>query len=214
MPAFNVSRTTQINSDPDTVFETLSDYTTWEKWSPWLLADKNATVTLRGDPRKVGGGFSWDSPIVGAGSMEHVQIDPPGENRSIGKMRARLRFTRPWKSESEVNIQVNPAQDAADGSVTDVRWEMQGSLPFFMFWMKKMMISLVSMDYDRGLRMAKELIETGVVASDTVVHDLTKVQPCNIWGVSGRATLKEIGPAMGETMGNVMKRISAAGISP
>ena len=77
MPAFTVSRTTHIKSDPETVFSILSDFATWKTWSPWLLTDKDAKVTLQGDPTAVGGGYSWDGPVVGAGEMEHQELHRP-----------------------------------------------------------------------------------------------------------------------------------------
>ena len=213
MPAFNVSRSTQIESDPETVFKTFSDFATWERWSPWLLAEKDATVTLKGDPTRVGGGFSWDGSVVGAGEMEHLELHPPSSGNSPGTMHAQLRFVRPWKSESKVDFEVKAGKDAEGRDVTNVRWDMAGSLPLVMFWMKNLMISLISMDYDRGLRMAKELIETGEIASETIVHGVTQVPSQRFVGLSGKTTLAEIGPAMEKTMGEVKKRIAEAGIA-
>ncbi|QDV45381.1 Bacterial transcription activator, effector binding domain [Stieleria neptunia] len=213
MPAFTVSRTTQIKSDPETVFAILSDFATWKTWSPWLLADKDATVTLQGDPTAVGGGYSWDGPVVGAGEMEHQELHPPSTAQSIGTMHAELRFTRPWRSQSEVDFEVKKGRDEAGQEVTQVRWTMRGSLPFFLFWMKSMMVSLMNMDFDRGLRMLKERIETGDVASQTVVNGIVQCQPYYIVGKSGRSTLADIGASMDDTFQQVQQSLADAGIA-
>lgn len=42
---------------------------------------------------------------------------------------------------------------------------MDGKLPYFMFFMVKMMKNWIGMDYERGLAMLKEFIETGEVIS-------------------------------------------------
>ncbi|MDV6028807.1 MAG: hypothetical protein F9B45_01585 [Phycisphaera sp. RhM] len=213
MPAFTVSRTTHIQSDPETVFSILSDFATWKTWSPWLLTDKDAKVTLQGDPTAVGGGYSWEGPVVGAGEMEHQELQRPTATQSIGTINAQLRITRPWRSQSKVHFEVKKARDEDGQDGTLVRWEMQGSLPFFMFWMKSMMVSLMSMDFDRGLRMLKELVETGDVATTTVVNGIAQSQPNFIIGKSGRSTLADIGPSMDDTIKQVHQSLEDAGIA-
>lgn len=210
MPAFHVSRNLQIRSDAETVFRTLSDFATWNRWSPWLLSDKEATVTLKGDPAKVGGGYAWDGKVVGAGEMKHTELQPPGVSNSEGLMRADLRFTRPWKSESKVMLTTQKAKDAEGRDATEVCWAMDGSLPFFLFWMKPMMVSMLSMDFDRGLRMLKELIETGEVASQTTVNGITPLRPIHLIGLSAKSTLAEMGPSMQTTMTQVKKSLADA----
>jgi hypothetical protein len=36
MPAYNVHRSIVINVPSEQVFNTVADYGTWTKWSPWL----------------------------------------------------------------------------------------------------------------------------------------------------------------------------------
>lgn len=212
MPSFKVSRTTQIESDPETVFRTLSDFSTWKTWSPWLLADEDATFTVNGNPTDIGGGFSWDGPIVGAGEMEHLELQPPSLSHSMGSMHAQLRFIRPWKSESKVDLQVKKGRNDDGREVTNVRWDMAGSLPFFLFWMKSMMVSLIGMDYDRGLRMLKELIESGEVSSHVTVNGISSCPPHHIVGLAAHTKLEGIGESMEQTFGDVKRRLTDAGL--
>lgn len=212
MPAFKVSRSIQIESDPETVFGTLSDFATWSTWSPWLLSDKDATVELFGDPKDVGGGYGWDGPVVGAGQLQHTRLQPPGATNNACRMDAKLTFTRPWKSESKVDFEIRNRKNANGTEVTQVTWNMTGALPFFLFWMKKKMVTYLSMDFDRGLRMLKELIETGGVASKTEVLGISDAHPVEVIGARGKATLAEIGPAMDKTFSEVKEQLAKAGM--
>lgn len=77
-----------------------------------------------------------------------------------------LEFLKPWKSKAGVQIMFE-----ASGDGTKVTWMMQSALPFFLFFLKKMMTRLISMDYQRGLKMLKEQMETGSVDSELSYSD-------------------------------------------
>ena len=49
MPAFHVQRNIVIRAPAEKVFDTVADYSTWTTWSPWLGADKDATVNVSDD---------------------------------------------------------------------------------------------------------------------------------------------------------------------
>ena len=65
MPAINVRRSIQIQASPETVFNTVSDFGSWETWSPWLRIDPEAKVTISDDPRSVGSTYRWSGEVVG-----------------------------------------------------------------------------------------------------------------------------------------------------
>ena len=46
MPRFHVQRSIQINASPEEVFNTVADFGTWTKWSPWLCSEPDAKVTV------------------------------------------------------------------------------------------------------------------------------------------------------------------------
>ena len=174
MPALKVSRSIQVDADPRTVYDCFRDFGTWEAWSPWLVADPEADVTVSENSSEVGATYHWDSEIVGAGSMEHEDLAPPGMRGKQGAIFSRLRIIRPWESESAVRFIILPNGTQQTHSTT-VHWELDGRLPIFQFWIKGFMESAMAMDYDRGLRMAKELIESGKVDSKTTVHGVVNV---------------------------------------
>jgi DNA gyrase inhibitor GyrI len=73
---------------------------------------------------------------------------------------------------------------------------MHGSLPWFLFWMRPMMQTLVGMDYDRGLKMFKEWLETGAIQSQTHLKGQVPVGPLHVLGVRGACHIDQISSAM------------------
>jgi predicted transcriptional regulator YdeE len=185
MPRFHVERSLEIDAAPEKVFETVADYGTWTTWSPWLCADPEAEVNLTPDASSVGAVYSWSGELVGAGEIEHRRLEP-------GRLvEDELRFLKPFRSTSQTSFHMEPTVQG-----TRLTWDMHGSLPFFMFWMRPQMESFISMDYDRGLKMLKELIESGRILSKTTIRGVEPIGPLQMAGVRGACTLQEIGPAM------------------
>jgi len=150
MPKINIVRTKKISAAVDKVFSVVSDMSQWSSWSPWLIMDPKASVDVRFDNKY----YSWQGSRVGSGNMEIVsQVD----NKSVDY---NLVFLKPWKSTAKVKIET-----IAQGDETEVRWHMDSSLPFFMFWMKKQMTAFISSDYDRGLNLLKDYVEDGKIHS-------------------------------------------------
>ena len=185
MPKFNVTRSIEINASPEEVFDRVADFGTWTTWSPWLCAEPEAKVTVTENPNSVGSVYAWDGEVVGAGEVEHKTLER-GK-----KIRDEIRFLRPMKSVSEVGFDLEPSHGG-----TKLSWLMNGSLPFFLFWMKSGIQSFLSMDYDRGLKMFKEWVETGNVRSRTSIAGVQPMGPIQVIGVRRTATLSDIGQTM------------------
>ena len=150
MPAFNVHKSIVIDAPVSQVFATVRDFKTWSKWSPWLIADPECTLNFDTDDE----GYSWDGPVAGSGAM---RIEEALTNQEI---RYDLTFLKPWKSTAKFQLEFEEAEGG-----TEVNWKMQSSLPFFMFFMKGMMVAMIGMDYTRGLAMLKDFVETENVPS-------------------------------------------------
>ena len=185
MPAYQVKRSIVINADPETVFDAVADFTTWSKWSPWLCIDKAAAVTVTDDPRSVGSVYKWSGELVGEGEIEHVELSPP---TSISN---EPRFVKPFTSRSHVSFLCEPQTGG-----TRLTWQMDGRLPWFMFFMKGMMQTFIGMDYERGLRMVREYIETGTVLSKTEIIGTTAMEGREVMGVRASAPTDDVGPVM------------------
>ncbi|MEM9412615.1 MAG: SRPBCC family protein [Planctomycetota bacterium] len=185
MPSYSVDRSISIEATPEKVFDVVADYRTWTSWSPWLCSEPDAKVTVSEDPCSVGAKYCWEGDIVGSGELEHIELS---RGQSI---RDEIRFFKPFKSKSNVSFQILPS-----GDETNLTWSMNGSLPWFMFWMKPMMTSMISMDYERGLRMLKEWIETGRIESKTEIKGLQAIDTFSVSGIRKQSSMKDISSAM------------------
>ncbi len=194
MPKFQVQRSIHIGASPEKIYDTVVDYGTWTIWSPWLCAEPDAKVTITGEPSSVGAVYAWDGEIVGAGEVEHQNLEP---NRLIED---ELRFTKPFKSKANASFEIESVDDQ-----TKITWHMQGSMPWFLFWMIPMMKTFIGMDYDRGLKMLKEWIETGEILSTTTVRGVESVEPFQMIGIRKTSTLSEIGPSMEAAFAEVVE---------
>jgi effector-binding domain-containing protein/uncharacterized protein YndB with AHSA1/START domain len=198
MPRYHVQRSIQINASPRKVFDTIADFGTWTKWSPWLCAEPSAKVTVTEDASSVGSIYAWQGEIVGQGEIEHRELQPGH------RIDEEIRFAKPFKSKSKVSFELEPA-----GEGTKLTWHMDGSLPWFMFWMKSMMEVFIGMDYERGLKMLKEWIETGKVLSKTKIRGVEPVGPLRVAGVRKKCLLSDIGPAMDAAFAEAKPKLDA-----
>ncbi|MEM6468293.1 MAG: SRPBCC family protein [Planctomycetota bacterium] len=201
MPQFHVKRSIQIDADPDLVFNTIADFKTWPEWSPWLLAEREAKLEFSDAPAEANGWYSWDGEVVGAGKMQHVELSPPDGNS--GFIRDQLNFLRPWKSEAQIRMNIAKTDD----SKTELTWSMDSAVPFFLFFMKSMLTAMIGMDYDRGLRMLKEHIESGTIHSETSVDGESQFDGVTIVGLSETCSLDDVGPSMQKLMESVKEKL-------
>lgn len=201
MPKFHVSRSIDIQANPTLVFEKVADFGTWTTWSPWLLSEPEAKVIVSDDASSVGSKYSWDGEVVGAGEMEHESLTP-GK-----KIESEIRFLKPFKSISKVAFDL---AETADG--TKLTWHMHGSLPFFLFFMKPQMETFIGMDYERGLKMLKEWIETDSISSTIDVKGVQSVDGMTVVGVRKSCPVSNIGEAMGEAYSEADTKLESAGL--
>ena len=199
MPKFNVKKTVQIEAPVDKVYAIVRDFKQWPTWSPWLIMEPECVP----DYSEHGRSYSWDGKIVGAGEMGIVSEQ---EGRSIDY---RLVFLKPWKSVASVRFEF----ESKDGG-TQAIWSMEGSLPFFMFFMKNMMAAFVGMDYERGLKMLEDYAETGSVPSKLEFVGRETIKGFQYVGSKSGCSTDEIADAMEKAMGKVKAYMKEAGIEP
>jgi len=104
------------------VFNILNGFSQWKVWSPWLIQEPEVKVTLSNNNKS----YSWEGKRTGEGNMVILK---EVLNKSV---EYKLEFLKPWKSISNVRFEVFTVDNG-----TRVIWSMDGSSPFFMFWMKK-----------------------------------------------------------------------------
>jgi effector-binding domain-containing protein len=126
-----------------------------------------------------------------------MKLNSEVENQSLDMD---LNFIKPWKSFAKVGFEIKPK-----GEGTDVSWTMASSLPFFLFWMKKQVEAYVGMDYERGLKMLKDLAEDGKVHSELTLKGKGSFDGGKYIGIKGSCSIDE----MGEDMNKKMEELTA-----
>ncbi|MDJ0976794.1 MAG: SRPBCC family protein [Planctomycetota bacterium] len=196
MPKFTVHKTKVIDAPAANVWPHIRKFENWRAWSPWLIAEPETEVTYRDD----GMGYGWKGKIVGSGKIDLL------DEKENEAMDMRLTFLEPWKSENETRFRL----EEKDGKTT-VSWDMTGSLPFFLFWMKKMMSAWVGMDYDRGLSMLKDISETGSTPSKLDFEGSAPFSGRPYVGVRTACAISDIGPRMEADMGKLHAWLQESG---
>lgn len=199
MPQFTVSKGNFINAPLDQVHAAVRDFRRWPNWSPWFVLEPDCEITFSEDGRR----YAWHGRIVGQGEMEITREEAP---RSID---FRLTFLKPWKSVSLVGFTFH----AKDGG-TETTWTMGGSLPFFMFWMKPMMTGFVGMDFQRGLTMLKDYVETGTVPSKLEFLGPQSFTGSRFVGIRRQCAMADIASSMGADFAALNGWFSARQLPP
>ncbi|MGJ8644989.1 MAG: SRPBCC family protein [Luteolibacter sp.] len=199
MPAFEIEKSIVIAAPCESIYPLVRDFKNWKAWSPWLIAEPDAKLEYSEEPDA----YSWDGRITGSGSMELVTEE------SGKSMDCRLLFLKPWKSESSVRFEFSETSEG-----TKVTWKMKGSLPFFMFFLKGMMTALIGMDYERGLKMLKDLAESGSVPSVLSFTDEKEIQAFKYVGVKSGGKVEDIENLMKSAMSRLGTWREESGIEP
>lgn len=146
----NVRKSVFIDKPKSEVFKIVSDFHSWEKWSPWLILEDGVKVNVKPD----GKFYDWNGNLVGSGNMT---VASEVENERVDYD---LLFLTPFKSKAKVAFELKEKDNG-----TEATWVMESKLPFFLFWMKSKMELFVGMDYDRGLQLLKDYCEDGKIHS-------------------------------------------------
>ncbi len=196
MSAYHIQRKIRIDATQNRVNAAIRDFNEWPKWSPWLCMEKNVDLKYQGQPGKPGHGYQWEGKMVGAGGMEMTSTSD--ENHEM-----LLTFLKPFKSRANVIMNVI----AVGEDETDVTWHMHGKLPFFMCFMLITMKAMIGSDYDRGLKMLKDYVETGDVQSDIELVGVVETDPFSYVGVNASCSIGDIGESMNSLMEASMELI-------
>lgn len=195
MPKFNVARSTVVNAPLETVKASLCDYKQWPRWSPWLICEPDAGVEYSDLQGGVGASYQWSGDLIGAGGMELASVTDE-------QLDMQLNFLKPFKSQARVVFELK-----AQGDSTEVTWSMYSSLPFFLFFMIKQMKVWIGMDYERGLRMFKEYIETGTVVSSLTIDGVEDRPSTPYLGFANSCSFDDINTVMTKDFERLMEYV-------
>lgn len=199
MPKFNVSKSIFIEAPVNQVYTLVRDFRQWPAWSPWLIAEPDSRMDYSAD----GKSYMWEGKITGSGEMVITGENPP---QSIDYQ---LTFLKPWKSVNSARFLFSEKNGG-----TEVTWTMEGSLPFFMFWMKSMMSGFIGADYQRGLMMLKALLETGSVPSKLDFTGEKSFPGFRYVGVKTRCPIPDLAANMQRDMGKLKAWLGKSGHPP
>ena len=198
MPKLSISEKIVINVPVEKVYASIHDFREWKEWSPWLVCEKDCALEFADDARAW---YSWDGKYVGSGKMS---LKGTVENE---KFEYFLEFLKPWKSKADVQFNLTKTSEG-----TEVEWVMQSSLPWFMWWMKPMMLRMVSMDYKRGLKMMKEYLETGSVGSKLEYSDGEAFPARAFVGIKNVCGMDDMEKCMGGDFEKLLATVKEKGV--
>lgn len=147
-----VDRSITIDAPVAQVFPHLQYFAKTDAWSPWNKMDPNMEKSIEGEDGTVGAISRWSgNKDVGVGYQKITAIDP-GKRVDLD-----LVFEEPWESQADIYIQ---AEEVEDG--TKVTWGFRSDTPIPENIMMAMMgmRKALSQDYDEGLSMLKEVVES------------------------------------------------------
>lgn len=200
MPKFDLVRSIDIDAPAGRIRDVISDFNTWPTWSPWLIMERDAKVTYKGTAGETGHGYDWEGKKTGAGGMTMTAL-------SDTRMDADLQFLKPFKSQADVGFTFEPIDDAK----TKVSWSMNSGLPFFMFFMVNKMKAFISNDYDRGLRLLKDYIESGSTKCDVSVEGVVQAPSTLYAGKTYVSSMANMSDSMGTAFPEVFNAATEAG---
>lgn len=194
MPKFHIEKSIEIKAPAEQTRQSIQNFSVWDKWSPWLCMEPGTKLDLEGQAATEGHAYSWHGDMVGAGRMELSGIDGDTDHMD-------LTFLKPFKSKAKVRF----VTTAINTNTSRVTWHMDSSLPFFMFFMVSTMEAMIGMDYERGLKLLKEYVETGKVSSNTTIVGVVDVPATPYAGVSAASQLADISNSMEGSMAKVLQ---------
>ena len=90
---------------------------------------------------------------------------------------------------------------------------MHGKLPLHLFFLTNMMKAWIGMDYNRGLRMLKEYLETGEVHSNCEYCGIVELPAFSYVGVKDQCSMADLGVSMQKTMPRSFKLVKESGVN-
>lgn len=195
---FQAQATILIDAQAENIWPLLSHFDQWPTWSPWLCQEPQCPLTVEGQPAAKGHRQHWKGSYIGEGKMRIQEI------RELHDIHYDLEFIKPWKSQSKVQIQLE-AQD----SRTLVTWSMQGTVPIFLFFMRQAMSKWISCDFQRGLSMLKQKVETGEVHNEISFPADQDIKSFNTVGIRKTLSYDLISEEMEELFEQLMPRAKA-----
>jgi len=195
----DVSKSIIIDAPITTVQPLINDFNQWPSWSPWSVLEPSCSFKVEGNPSEPNHTMAWDGEIIGSGKNTLIAIN---DNRYDYD----LEFFKPWKSQTKVNFCLEAINDT-----TKVTWNMDSSFPIFLFFMLKRMKNLIGMDYVRGLKMLKEVAETGELKAKTEDNGMIEYQGFSYVGIQRTVSYQDMSASMQQDFDKIVNDVVIQG---
>jgi len=152
LPAtYSVERSIVIAKPPAVVFQQVSDFKQWLKWSPWPEMEPTAKHTISGPVGAVGMSWTWEGKEqIGVGSLTIHRIE---KDRSL---HSKLVIQEPMASEADDYMTLEPTENG-----TKLTWANKGSLPYPIGRYFGLGIEgMLGPQYEKGLEKLKKACES------------------------------------------------------
>jgi hypothetical protein len=189
---YSFERSIKIALPAAQVYEKISDLQFWPQWSPWYCLEPDSEYAADANKSQVGQQLKWNGKIIGSGEMKIVALE---QNK---KVNMELQFLTPFKSQSLTSFILEE-----QNGHTQLTWTMQSSLPFFLFFLKKIISAMIGQDFERGLLMLKEILETGSLPSQIKVQGQVHNEGFYYIGYKFQAPINELGPPIQKAFNNL-----------
>jgi len=149
----HVERSTTIKAPATAVYELVSTFENFNRWSPWFKRDPKTKYTFTGTAGQVGSKMSWtsDHPKVGNGSQEMTALVPHT------KVSTHLDFGGDGDGDASFLI------SESDGTTT-ITWTLDtdmGNNPMGRLFGAFAFEGMIGPDYEEGLANLKTIAEGG-----------------------------------------------------
>lgn len=184
MATIHMSHSSLIDAPKEKIYKVLMHLQESAKWFPWLAIDADAKVAFSQKQGEIGSGISWEGELSGNGQIKLRQIDDADIEMDIY-------FFKPFNFSitSLYTLQEHEGK-------TEVIWHMKGSLPWYLYFMRKKLQRLVQMDLERGLGMLKEYVEDEKVTSSCHIEGVVEMQANKYVAISNTCAIEEVGDVM------------------
>ena len=192
---YRVEKSTQIQTSVEKVRSLVSDFHSWKSWSPWTVIEPQSNQKIQGQSDKAGHSMEWDGEVIGSGRITLKSSDSHGLHYD-------LEFFGPWKSFAQTRFTFEESHGGCK-----VTWIMDSKMPFFLFFMVKMMKNWIGMDYERGLRMLKEVAEKGQVNCKTENSGMVDYHGFSYVGIKRTVPFDEMPTTMKQDFEEIVKDV-------
>ena len=192
---YHVEKSITIKKDLGTVKKYIENFRHWNVWSPWTIISPDTTIDVSGKAGHAGHEMTWEDDIIGSGSNTLIK-------NSKTQLLYDLRFIKPFKSQAQTRFVFKKVSKG-----TKVTWTMDSSLPFFMFFMVNTMKNWIGMDYERGLRMLKEVLEKGKIRAKTTNAGIVPFEGFSYVGIQRTIHIDEVAQWMQQDFDQLIEDI-------